>query len=167
MSKKNLFLLWTLIALVALVFYYSKGLYKVYYISIAGDEAFKKNVERALGLSHLRYRIVDRANIVFNGDEKTFIINDHTYHLDWQENAKEKALDGSGCSGDCKFVPVVNGKLDEENTAVLMGCVDIIKGKGSRIFDNGWLAVKMAVIRDGKPVLVYDPLTKEKIFQNY
>ena len=167
MNKKSQFLLWTLIALVALVFYYSKGLYKVYHVSIIGDEDFKKNVERALGLSHVRYKVVKDSNIVFNGYDKTFTINGFTYHLDWPESVKDEALEGSGCDGDCKFVPIFNDKLDEDRFGIYLGCIDVMKGKGSNIFSKGWLSVKMAVVKNRRTILVYDPLTREKVFQNY
>ncbi len=158
MFRRGNFLFWTIVALLALVFFYTFSSKKLYEVTVLGDENFLKNVKNALGSLHINFKIVDDSNIVFDQKSKTFTINGKVYHLTWSGSVIKRVVKNTDCK-NCRFVPVINGEYDENYFEILKDCGDIIRGKIPRYFQDGWLIVKIAVFDGDKLLFIYDPLS--------
>ncbi len=158
MSGRHSFLFWTLIAVLALVFFYTFSSRRLYMVSVSGDETFRDSVKRALGAEHLRFKFKKGSDISFDQERRVFQYKGKVYHLYWNEDVVDKARELSGCHS-CELIPIVHGELDEDYFKIFRECARIIKGRPQGLFENGWLMVKMGLIEDGKLRYIYDPIT--------
>ncbi len=155
--------LWTVVVIIALVFYYSFGSNAQKSIAIFGSKSFRERVEKGLGFSHVRFVVKNSGKVdaIFSEASRTCEVHGVMYHLDWKESVKDwiKERFGYGVT----MLPVFNDEIDKDWVRVYSECGKIIKGRISMAFENGWLIVKVAVYKDGELVAYYDPISEELI----
>ncbi len=152
-------MIWTIIALLALVLFYTFSAKRLYRIELSGSSSFEKRVKEALSLEHIRFDVAEDSNIGFDQNSNIFFYKNQIYHLEWKPEDVQRARDMSGCQS-CTLVPIVNGKIDENHLEIFRECARIIKGRATGYFENGWLTLKMGMLKNGRLLFIYDPITR-------
>ncbi len=149
--------IWTLIVLLALIFYYSFKVNAIRSVAIIGDEEFKRDVMRGLTAAGLRFSLRESGTVdaVFDQRRKICEVNGKIYHLDWKEEVRFAVERKFGFG--VEMVPVVRGKRGWWR--VFEDCGRIIKGKGTTVFQNGWLIVRAMVLVKDEIVGTVDPVS--------
>ena len=150
--------LWTIIALLALVFYYSFNLNALRKIAIFGDENFEKSVIKGLRMAGVNFVLSDgKVDAIFDQRRKICEVHKSVYNLRWKYEKIVKVKEELGY--DVKIYPMVDGKISRDWALIYRECGKIVKGRQSTVFENGWLVAEMAIERNGKLIGTYDPKT--------
>ncbi len=153
MSSRRL-AFFTALAILAFVAFHMRSSYRVWRVSVLGNEAFREEVLSGLKSSNLRFVESKEADVIFDQRDSTLKLNGSIYHLEWSPEVVRKVeleLERLG-EGSKKLKPA----LGWEEVYRRIG--KLLRTGENTVFDGKYLSVSVSVELSNGDVLVYDPM---------